>query len=118
MRHLIVAVCLLVSAPLVAQEGHPLSGTWSGERTSGATRTRVTLVMEWNGKEVTGTINPGPDALPLDRVTVDYAKWTVRIQAKGVVIDGTLDELGSWHRTLTGTWTAGAARESVKFRRD
>ena len=118
MRHLIVAVCLLLSAPALAQEGHPLSGTWSGERTSGSNKTRVTLVMEWNGTDVTGTINPGPDALPLDRVTVDYETWTVRIQAKGVVIDGKLNDLGSWHRTLTGTWTAGGAKDAITFRRD
>ena len=105
--------------PVVAQEGHPLSGTWSGERMPGAGKSiRATLVMEWDGKAVTGTINPGPDALPLQRVTVDYDKWTVRIEAKGTVIEGALDELGSWHRTLTGTWNDGTAKGAFKLTRD
>jgi hypothetical protein len=115
---LLVLLCAAL-VPAVAQEGHPLSGTWSGERTLGAGKTiRTTLVMEWDGKAVTGAINPGPDALPLERVTVDYDKWTVRIEARGTVIEGALDELGSWHRTLMGTWKDGTATGTFKLTRD
>src|SRR5687767_2205 len=83
--HLICAVtCVVAGTSAVAQEGHPLSGTWSGDwGPSADARTRITLVMNWDGKAVTGTINPGPDAVTLGRVTVDYAKWTVRIEADG-----------------------------------
>ena len=128
---LCAAGCLSLGVALTAQEGHPLSGTWSGERTLGSgDRARVTLVMNWDGKAVTGTMNPGPEAIPLGRVTVDYAKWTVRIEAETrdaskqpgkIVIEGTLDDLGSWHRTLTGTWVQGAAgptKGTFKLTRD
>lgn len=110
---------MLFAAAAQAQEGHPLSGTWSGERASASgDKVRLTLVMEWNGKQVTGTINPGPDAVPLERVTVDYDKWTVRIEAKGITFNGKLEDLGSWHRTLSGQWATGPTLTVVKFRRD
>lgn len=123
-----VIACATLTIGLAAQEGHPLTGTWSGDW--GATadkRTRITLVMTWDGKAITGTINPGPEAMTLGRVTVDYAKWTVRIEADGkdssgkpvrVLAAGTLDDLGSWHRTLSGTWTQAGAKGTFKLTRD
>ena len=123
-----VIACTALSIGLAAQEGHPLTGTWSGDW--GATadkRTRITLVMTWDGKSIAGTINPGPEAMTLGRVTVDYAKWTVRIEADGkdssgkpvrVLADGKIDALGSWHRTLSGTWTQAGAKGTFKLTRD
>ena len=122
---LVLALSVFAAA---AQEGHPLTGTWSGDW--GATadkRTRITLVMTWDGKSIAGTINPGPEAMTLGRVTVDYAKWTVRIEADGkdssgkpvrVLADGKIDALGSWHRTLSGTWTQAGAKGTFKLTRD
>jgi hypothetical protein len=87
----------------------------------------VTLVMNWDGKAVTGTINPGPDAIQLSRVTVDYEKWTVRIEAEPrdaskqpgkLVIEGKIDDLGSWHRTMTGTWVQGTMKATFTLTRD
>ena len=60
-------------------------------------------------------------------VTVDYAKWTVHIEAEGkdslgkpvrVFADGRIDALGSWHRTLSGTWTQAGTRGTFKLTRD
>lgn len=53
----------VLSAPLIAQEGHPLKGTWLGEW--GAKKNPVFIVLDWNGKEITGTLNPGPDGAPI-----------------------------------------------------
>ena len=123
-----VIACAALSIRLAAQEGHPLSGTWSGDwGPSADRRTRITLVMTWDGKSIAGTINPGPEAMTLGRVTVDYAKWTVRIEADGkdssgkpvrVLAAGTVDDLGSWHRTLSGTWTQAGAKGTFKLTRD
>lgn len=117
--HLIWIAALLFLATPLAQEGHPLTGTWSGDWGPAADkRTRITLVMNWDGKAITGQINPGPDALALTRVTVDYATWTVRIEAKGLVAEGRIDDLGSWHRTLSGTWTQNGAKGAFTLTRD
>ena len=58
-----LVVGLTLVLPAIAQEGHPMNGTWVGDW--GPTkdqRTRVVVAMEWTGKELTATINPGPNA--------------------------------------------------------
>jgi hypothetical protein len=50
----------VLAVPAFAQEGHPIKGTWLGEW--GAQKTPVFVVLDWNGREITGAINPGPNA--------------------------------------------------------
>lgn len=117
---------IAVSAP--AQEGHPLTGTWSGDWGGSPTqRTHLTLVMSWDGKNVTGTINPGPDAIQLGSVFLDVTNWTVRIEADGkdqtgktvhISAEGKIEDLSSAHRKLTGTWTQGSSKGDFKLVRD
>ena len=58
--------------PVAAQQGHPLTGTWTGDWGATPTqRTAITLVMNWDGKNVTGLMNPGPEAAPLAEVAPD-----------------------------------------------
>jgi hypothetical protein len=116
------------TAAAYAQEGHPLTGTWAGDWGPNATeRTRVTLVMNWDGKAVTGMLNPGPDQAPLGAVTLDPATWTVRIEADlkdasgrptHISAEGKLEDLASYHRTLSGTWTQGPTKGTFKLTRD
>jgi|SRR5579871_3546104 len=121
--------CFGASLGLVfAQQGHPLTGTWNGDwGSTPAQRNQVTLVMKWDGQKVTGLMNPGPDATPLATVTMNPAGWTVRIeldtkdqagQPVHVVAEGKLDDLGGYHRTITGTWTQGAVKNTFKLTRD
>jgi hypothetical protein len=106
-------------AALRAQEGHPLTGTWSGEWTSGASqRTRVTLVIGWEGNELSGVINPGPNAIPVRRLDIDLTKWTVHLEAEGIAADVQIEELGSYRRRLVGTWTQANATGPVTLTRD
>jgi hypothetical protein len=111
----------------VAQEGHPLTGTWSGDWGPSANqRMHITMVMTWDGKTISGTINPGPDAIPVDAITLDVTKWTVRFDAdaKGasgpvrISVEGQLDDIASAHRTITGTWRQGTAKGDFKLTRD
>ena len=106
----------------MAQQGHPLTGTWSGNwGTTPTQRNQVTFVLNWDGKNVSGLINPGPDSISLSKVSVDYSKWTVHIEAMGkdrIVAEGKLDDLGSYHRTIKGTWTQGTAMGDFKITRD
>jgi hypothetical protein len=108
-----------------AQEGHPLTGTWAGD--CGAQRSHVTIVMAWDGKAVTGTINPGPDAVPIGSVALDVANWTVRIEADGkdasgkpahITAEGRIEDLGSYHRRIVGSWTQGTAKGDCRLTRD
>jgi hypothetical protein len=100
-------VWLLTSVIARAQEGHPLTGTWVGD----VGQRHVTVVLEWDGKNVTGTINPGPNASQIRSVRIDPAMWSVHIEAEGgarVLIDGGVANVGSASRTLTGTWAEGS----------
>ena len=66
-----LVVALLVALPAFAQFGHPLKGTWSGDW--GPTKdkqTHVVIEMNWDGKAITGNINPGPNAAPRDTLSL------------------------------------------------
>ena len=111
-----------------AQEGHPLTGVWYGDWGANATqRNHLTVQMQWDGKNVTGIVNPGPDSYPLKVVTLDSSKWSVHIEADGkdekgspahFVADGRLENIGSYNRTITGTWNYGTTKATFKLRRD
>ena len=117
-----------------AQFGHPLSGTWSGDwGPNKDKRERLLVQMHYNGKEVTGTINPGPNGVPLKTVTVipgnqdNPGVWSIKMEADGkdaagkavtIVADGKLENLGSFNRVLTGTWTQGGVKGDFKLTRN
>ncbi len=129
-----VGVTVLLARAVFAQEGHPLVGTWYGDwGPSPQQRHDVTVVMTWDGKTIGGTIDPGPDGVPFRTATLDSSTWTVHIEAERpakapdqaktgaavrYVIDGKLSNLGSYNRTLTGTWTQGATKGDFKLTRD
>ena len=117
-------VFLTIAGTALAQFGHPLKGSWSGDwGTSKEKRNRVLLDLNWDGKAVTGTINPGPDAVPLKTATLDSTNWTVRFEADGkagvrYVIEGKLENLGSYYRVITGTWTQGTQKGDFRITRN
>ena len=120
--------CLFMAVSAVAQEGYPLTGTWYGDWGPTPThRNQITLVINWDGKTVSGIINPGPDSIPIKVMTLDSTKWTVHIEADGkdeqgrtvtFVADGKLENIGSWKRTLSGTWGHGNVKGDFKIARD
>lgn len=114
--------------PAVPQEGHPLTGTWTGDAGFDATNRRhITLVLNWDGKVITGLLNPGPDSAPLRAVTLDPATWIVRFEAQmkdasgqpvNVAAEGKIENLGSIHRTIKGAWKQGASTGDFRLTRD
>jgi len=108
-------LCVLSSAAY-AQFGHPLKGQWSGEWTSRSQANRILLTLDWDGKAITGLINPGPTAATVKAVTFDYtdpAAWGVKLTAEGkdasgkvvsISIDGKLENIGAYRRLFHGTW--------------
>jgi hypothetical protein len=116
-----LGVALIVALPAVAsaQFGHPLKGQWSGEWGPKDNPSRLLLDIHWDGKELTGRINPGtPGEATLKKITIDYSavtSWKVQIEAEGkdggkvvpIRVDGTLENLGAYYRVLHGTWTQG-----------
>jgi hypothetical protein len=121
-------VFLGIAISSFAQQGHPLTGTWSGDWGLSATeRSQITFVMNWDGKSVTGLINPGPDSIPLASVFVDVTNWNIRIEADTkdqsgkpvhIAAEGRLEDIGSYHRTIKGTWHQGTATGDFRLTRD
>ena len=130
MRLKIAALCLIAGLALVvpapAQEGHPLSGTWLGEWGPKDDQ-QITIVMTWDAKTkaMKGQFNPGVNHMPIVAI-LDSSKWTVHIESDlkdddgkitHIVADGKLENIGSYKRTITGTWKQGTANGNFKLER-
>ncbi len=108
---------------LLLQFGHPLDGQWSGEMGPPEKPARLLLDLDWNGKEITGTVNPGqPTAAKITRVTVDFTDvgaWTVKMEAEGkIAVDARLENLGAYRRVLRGTWSQGGQKSAFVVTRN
>ena len=111
----ILMVGMVVSA--FAQYGHPLKGSWSGDWGADPdNRTRLLLLLDWDGTAITGTINPGPQAVDITTASLDPTTWAIHFEAIGeddagepvaYVVDGELQNLGSYNRVITGMWMQG-----------
>jgi len=124
----VVALCVAsLAVPAVAQEGHPLKGSWIG--TWGPSQNHaddVLVVLKWDGKALTGTINPGTDDIPLKVATLNPTGWMVHLEGDGkdkagkvisYVIDGKIENLGLPHRSIVGTWKAGTESGPIRISR-
>jgi hypothetical protein len=111
------SLATLFAAPTGAQEGFPLDGTWRGTRGSGADERAVVIVMKWDGKTIDGTIDPGPASVPFASAALEPRDWTVRIEARRtdgtpISIEARLDKIGSYNRTLAGTWREAGVEQA------
>ena len=122
-RKLLISVMVLALPALAAaQFGHPLKGQWSGEWGPKGSPSRLLLDIEWDGKDLTGRINPGTDTEgTFKKVTIDYSpvtSWKVQIEGEAkdggkvvpVRVDGTLENLGASSRVFHGTWMQGTKK--------
>src|SRR5262245_51021134 len=102
--------CLLICATalLVLAQGDPISGTWSGDWGPSAThRNPVTVQLKWDGKVLSGVVNPGPNAVTLQKTSFDAKTGAVHLEADAVgyagkvhfVVDGKVEK-----DTMTGSW--------------
>jgi len=123
-----VLAALLVAVPALAQFGHPLKGTWSGDwGPTKENRTHVVLELNWDGKAITGNINPGPKAAPITKAELNPDTWGVHLEGDGkgasgavvhYVIDGKLENIGAYQRVISGTWTEGGKKGDFKVIRN
>ena len=123
---------LAVAVPAVtsAQFGHPLKGQWSGEWGPQNNPSRLLLDIDWDGKDLTGKINPGTDGEgTFKKVTIDYSavdSWKVQIEGEAkeggkvvpVRVDGTLENLGAYAKAFHGTWTQGGRKGEFSVTRN
>jgi hypothetical protein len=120
-----MSLWFVVAFAAQAQEGHPLVGTWRGEWGPDAKqRHDLTFVMDYDGKNITGVINPGFESMTLQKVTLDPATWTVRFETEtkdasgkpiAVVIDAKFEDITNRNRSLVGSWTQGGIKGDFKI---
>jgi hypothetical protein len=120
-RLLLLAAVLGLSAPMLAQTGHPAKGSWSGDFIAGdSEKSRVRLLIDALNGELSGTVNPGRNGVDMSTVELDAASWTLTIRAPmpdgELVLTGTLSNLGSWNnRKYIGTWSMGNEKGNFDF---
>jgi len=137
-RLICILAVLALGLPALAQWGHPLKGSWSGDwwLKKGA-ETRVLLDFDWDGKTLKGILNPGTDNAtmqnlslqppPADNVAKAMDPWLLHFEADvkdpsgkvmRFVVDGKMQNLGSYSRFITGTWTVGTQKGEFKVVRN
>lgn len=146
-KRLLRLICLLsgllLAASTFAQEGHPVRGTWVGDWGPSPTqRYHLVVFMDYDGKNISGVVNPGPNAIPITLARLDITPggppagrgepppalpvFKVHIEAsaknaKGgpitIVGDGTIQNLALPNRALAGVWsqTSGGKTEKGEF---
>jgi hypothetical protein len=124
MRGVIITLMLAFGSAALAQEGFPLDGTWRGETTApdGSHRT-IVLIMEWDGEQISGTINPGPKGVDFTTGKLNPEGWKFTLDAAPATsapihFIGTLSSLGKYDRVLAGKWTEGGSTIEVRFVRE
>jgi hypothetical protein len=130
---------LLCAVSALAQEGHPAKGTWLGHWGPTPTvQNRIVLVIDHDGKAMSGVFNPGPNAVPLKVARLDITpgkpspgkgvppvlpifKVYFEIDAKdakgvpvAVVAEGTMHAVALYNRWVEGTWTQTSGGKTVK----
>ncbi len=120
-RLLMLVACLGLSAPLMAQTGHPAKGSWTGDLTpaSGAP-VHIRLLINAHNGDLKGNVNPGKGEVAMKGVTLDPATWGLVIKAPmkegELVLTGTLSNLGSWtNRKYIGTYVQGSQKGKFEF---
>jgi hypothetical protein len=123
----VVLLALALAAPMIAQEGHPLKGSWIGVWEGNTQQGNdVILVMNWDGKAITGMINPGTDNIAIEKATLDPAGWKVHLEGNAktkagaaihYVIDGAIQQLEMANRAIVGTWTSQTGKGKFEIRR-
>jgi len=119
----ILLFSLLIPATAMSQEGFPLEGTWRGEwGVPGGEQTMAVIVMNWDGEQISGRINPGRNMIFFEEASLDAKNWIVRFssiskEGQPITFEGVLEDIGSYNRTISGTWTiAGLDNELVLTR--
>lgn len=114
----LLACWLALALPAaLAQEGHPLTGSWSGNRSVDGKNSRILLVVELaRDQTLSGYVLEQGKRVPLESVQVDPATWAVNF-ALGAseggpryTVQASFDDMGSaTSRKLLGSWSDGKA---------
>jgi hypothetical protein len=121
---LFLLLSLSLSSSVQAQEGFPLDGTWRGFwGVPGGEETLVVIVMNWDGENISGRINPGRNMIFFEEASLDPESWLFNFTSTSkadepIAFSGTLEDIGAYDRTITGTWTIGGIENQLVLTRE
>jgi len=101
---------LLIGISALSAADDPLTGTWTGDwGPSPSHRNQASVELKWDGKTLTGAVNPGPNAVEIKNATFDPGNGTIHMEAdaasrRGGQVHYTIDGKVEGN-TMTGTWS-------------
>ncbi len=112
----------VLCAGVSAQEGHPYEGTWRGSITM-ATDVPVVMIVDFDGENLQGIINPGRNSYNFLTVAHDAPNWTLTVTAatrvgEEISFTGVMHDIGSVNRVIEGTWEQGGKDYPFKISRE
>ena len=84
-----ILLCL-AALPVLAQEpASALTGMWTGDWGPTPThRNPVNVDLKWDGKMLMGTVNPGPNAVKLEKTSYDAKTGMIHMEADATGYNG------------------------------
>ena len=133
-RLVCLVAALAIAVPALAQYGYPLKGSWSGEWwLKKGEENRILLEFNWDGKTLTGVLNPGTENVTLQKLSLEppgggvataMSPWLLHFEADAkdqtgkaahYVVDGKLQNIGSYNKFVTGSWAVGSQKGEFKI---
>jgi hypothetical protein len=140
---LIVASVASLVVPGLAQEGHPLEGTWYGDFGTTGVRHDLTVLLDWSDGQITGVVHPGPNQVAIDSAVLEITpgvpapegqqsttgtppRFHVRFEVDApdgnggtdsFVFEGEIFNPVAGNRRIAGTWSCGGESGSFQMRR-
>jgi hypothetical protein len=121
------AYLTFAAAPVAAQEGHPLKGSWLGTwEGNEALGNDLILILDWDGQSISGMINPGTDNIPITKASLEPKGWVVTLEADAkdksgaslhYVIEGRIENVELPNRSIVGTWRSQRGRGAFEASR-
>jgi len=127
----LVSLCACASQETVSGEdaaaintsasSNPLTGIWTGDWGPSADyRNIVTMDLTWDGGNLMGTVNPGPNAIAITTGSFAPDTGMLTMEANGnsaagmvhYVMEGKLVD-----GVITGTWTDGDKKNDFKIKK-
>lgn len=88
-----------------------------------ATDVPVVMIVDFDGENLQGIINPGRNSYNFLTVTHDAPNWTLTVTAatrvgEEISFTGVMHDIGSVNRVIEGTWEQGGKDYPFKISRE
>lgn len=114
---------LLTTVVAFAQEGHPFEGTWRGTIGSGDDAKAVVMIIDYDGDQLNGMIDPGRNSYRFENATHDAPNWKIDVTTQNrtgesIAFSAVMHEIGSANRYMEGTWMQGGQELPFRITRE